>query len=118
MITQFQYKNNVFNLNPNTVASMHDCLQNENPIDMLAYIFKISQKDGISLKRFFKSSELIRSIFFAMNPAYPDYEKVRMFFEYSHCIVVDIPTNTFSQLEMAIYTIIQQLRNLYIQSEN
>lgn len=116
MINQIQYKNYQIKLNPQIIADMNKCLQNDNGLDMIAYILKISNKDGYTVTRFNKVASMIRNLFFAMNPAHPYYEKVRLFFEYSNCIIDDIPIDDAAEdLEIAIYVILKKLRNIFLE---
>jgi hypothetical protein len=118
MIEQIQYKNYILTLKPQIKNDMKLCLEKDNAIDIIAHILKIAKKQGYSLDSFNRVSCLIRNLFFAMNPTQDEYEKVRLFFEYSNCITNDIPTETFDQLEMAIYTILSTLRNIFFQETN
>jgi hypothetical protein len=118
MIQHIQYKNFELELNPQIKNDMYLCLEKDNGIDIIAHILVIAQNHGLSVDSFNRVSCLIRNLFFAMNPAQNDYEKVRLFFEYSNCIIHDLPNETFNQLEMAIYIILTKLRNIFYQNEN
>ena len=117
MIEQVQYKNFEITLNAQIKSDMLCCLENSNGIDIIAYILKMSQQFGYTVDRFNRVNCLIRNLFFAMNPAHNEYEKVRLFFEYSNCITHELPIETFNELEMIIYTILTLLRNVFYQDE-
>jgi hypothetical protein len=113
MFIKVQYKNFELDLDPKLEGAMTTCLTKDTATNMIVYLLKISKHEGFTPNRFFKFGRMLRHIFFAMNPAFNEYEKVRLFFEYSNCIINDIPEHEFSKFEeidIAIYSNIYYLR--------
>lgn len=118
MINLINYKNYELELDTQIITDMHKCLQKDNAINMIGYLLKISSKDGYTVTRFTRIARLIRNLFFAMNPDHQYYEKVRLFFEYSNCIIISINIDdTFQDIEIVIYQILKKLRNVFLEEK-
>jgi hypothetical protein len=119
MIKIVQYKGFEIKLNHQIINSMRSAIQKDNAINIIDYLLDFSTKDGYTLDRYHRIACMIRNIFFAMNPAHPEYEKIRIFFEYSDCITYKIPPfEFFNQKDINICITLMELRNVFTNQQS
>jgi hypothetical protein len=112
---KIQYKNYELMLYPNLEENIISLLQTYKPIHIIVLFIKKSNNEESIPNKFFKLANIIRHLFFAINPAYKDYEKIKLFFEFSNNILDDIPiqlVNTFEQIEISIYHLLYNLKKI------
>lgn len=112
---KIEYKGFKIEIDLELIDYLEQFLKKESATFIMLYIIKNSTWKGYTLSRFHDVATTIRNLFFAMKPDNPEYEKVRLFFEFSNCLIDNIEVNNNSRdIDLAIYVIIIKLRNIFL----